>query len=255
MEIALWNFANPADSLGHQSDFAVAGTFSVGNAVALNPGFAANADGLAANEGPIGDCGTRYGELYDVAPTHELALAAGGAMTMWARVRLAGLDAHDDIFRFGSAYFDTPSSYELEFNSQSAQFSVLGAGNGSETQVVHGSVLFPGNWYDIAGVFDATAHQLRVYVHDPENGEAIGTPASVAAPFSSLGLDTLLNLLFLEAPYNLNGCNPGGQLEGAAVWNRALSADEVRALSQGPGVLFRDGFETGNTSAWSASVP
>lgn len=253
--IALWNFANPADSLGHQSDFEVLGTFSVGNPVVLPPGFAANADGFAASEGPAGNCATSYGELYDPAPTHELVLAAGGSMTMWARVRMDGLDALDDIFRFGSAHFDTPGTYELELSSQSAQFSVLGAGNGAETHVVHGAVLFPGNWYDIAGVFDASAHQLRVYVHDPENGQAVGTPASVAAPFSSLGLDTLLNLLFLEAPYNANGCNLGGQLEGAAVWNRALSAEEVRALSQGPGVLFRDGFETGNTSAWSASVP
>lgn len=253
--VALWNFANPVDSLGHQSDFSVTGTFSVGNPVTFGPGFAANADGFAANEGPIGDCGTSYGELYDVAPTHELALAAGGSMTMWARVRMAGLDAHDDIFRFGSADFETLSSYELEFNSQSAQFSVLGSGNVTETAVVHGSVLFPGNWYDIAGVFDATAHQLRVYVHDPGNGQAVGAPASLPVAFSSLGLDTLLNLLFLEAPYNANGCNTGGQLEGAAVWNRALSSEEIQALSQGPGVIFIDGFGSGNTTAWSASVP
>ena len=253
--IALWNFANPADSLGHQSDFSVYGDFSVGTAVAIASGFAANADGFAAAEGAGGDCGMSFGELYGVAPTHELALAASGSMTMWARVRTDGLDAHDDIFRFGSANTDTLSTYELEFNAQSAQFSVLGAGNGSETHVVHGSVLFPSNWYDIAGVFDSTEQQLRVYVHDPENGQAVGTPASVAVPFASLGLDTLLDLLFLQAPNNANGCVYDALLEGAAVWSRALSADEVQALSQGAGVLFRDGFEAGNTSAWSANVP
>ncbi len=64
-----------------------------------------------------------------------------------SRALSAGLDAHDDIFRFGSGDTDTLSTYELELNSQSAQFSVLGAGNGSETHVVHGAVLFPGNWW------------------------------------------------------------------------------------------------------------
>lgn len=151
--------------------------------------------------------------------------------------------------------FANQSSYELEIRFQNARFAVLGTGQANESEVVHTSVLSPGQWYDITGVFDAGGQQIRVWVFDPTTGEPVGSSVAVGVPFTNLVLGSNLNLLFLEAPFNINGCNVGGEIEGAAVWARALTPTEVQMLSQGPGVIFRDGFEAGNTGSWSAVVP
>lgn len=252
--IALWNFANQVDSAGRESDFNAAGTFELGRQVVFPPGFAANADGFAGAEGPGSDCFS-FGERSSIPAGHELALATAGSVSMWARVRYIGLDAVNDIFRFGDGNDPNLSSYELEIVGQNARFAVLGLGQVGESAVVHGSVLSPGQWYDVAGVFDAATQQIRVSVYDPNIGHQVGSSATAGVPFTSLGLGANLNLLFLEAPFNVNGCNVGGEIEGAAVWARSLTPTEVQMLSQGPGVIFSDGFEAGNTGSWSAVVP
>lgn len=252
--MAVWNFANQVDSAGRESDFNAVGTFELGRQISFPPGFAANADGFVGAEGPDTNC-VSYGRLPNVPAVHELATATAGSVSMWARVRYLGLGASNDVFRFGDDSSAQQSSYELEIVGQQAQFQVLGAGQANESVVVHASTIFPSQWYDITGVFDGSSQQLRVSVFDPNTGQEVGTSVSTAVPFSSLALGPSLDLLFFEAPFNINGCNVGGEIEGAAVWTRALSPTEVQMLSQGPGVIFSDGFETGNTGSWSAVVP
>ncbi|MBZ0114104.1 MAG: LamG domain-containing protein [Thermoanaerobaculia bacterium] len=250
--VALWNFANEADSLGRESDFATTGTFSVGNVASLSPTFAANADGFVGQEGAAPNCSPSWGSIFDVPGNHELSQVAGGSMTMWARFKMAAFDGIDDLFRFGSIADADQGTYELELDTQRALFSVLGSGDTVETSLQHGTQLSPDSWYDVAGIFDADAHALFILVHDPETGGAVGSPVAEFVSFSTLQLPEDLILLFLEAPFNANGCNTGGQLEMAAVWNRALSFAEVRQLSIDPlaGALFVDGFESGDTTAW-----
>jgi hypothetical protein len=252
--MAVWNFANQVDSAGRESDFNAVGTFELGRQISFPPGFAANADGFVGAEGSEPGC-VSYGRLPNVPASHELATATAGSVSMWARVRYLGLDASNDVFRFGDDSSAQQSSYELEIVGQQAQFQVLGAGQANESVVVHASTIFPSQWYDISGVFDGSSQQLRVSVYDPNTGQEVGTSVSTAVPFSSLALGPSLDLLFFEAPFNVNGCNVGGEIEGAAVWTRALSPTEVQMLSQGPGVIFSDGFEAGNTGSWSAVVP
>jgi len=47
-----------------------------------------------------------------------------------------------------------------------------------------------------------------------------------------------------------------GLLDEVRIYDRALSAGEIQALPlPNPHVIFGEGFESGDTSAWSATVP
>lgn len=224
---AVWQFRDPSDSNGGESNFNISGNFTVGNTNNTAQILALNSDRYAANEGNT----PSWGEKPGLSSTHELVTAANGSLTMFARVRLEQFNGVDDIWRVGDTGYADRDTYGLEFYNGRPRFVLTGAGNGSETSLLYGETLQPDTWYDITGVFDATAGTMTLYVYSPLTGTQIGQPVTQPVTFSSLQTFSMMNLLFLEAPSNFNGTNVGGQLELAALWMRALSPEEVALLS------------------------
>jgi hypothetical protein len=101
-------------------------------------------------------------------------------------------------------------------------------------------------WHHVVGVYNPPAGQFSIYV---DGGPA---EASVA---SSTHNDN-------AAPFMIGAINnPGpsgvftGDIDDVRVFNVALSAAEVQALWRSYSFIFGEGFETGDTSAWTSHTP
>lgn len=224
---AVWHFRDASDLNGGESNFTSNGNFTLGNANNVSLIQALNADGFAGNEGAH----PSWGERSSLGSTHELVAAAGDSLTMFARVRYEEFAGVDDVWRVGNTGNADQDTYALELYNGRPRFVVTGAGQSSEIYVLHGETLQTGRWYDITGVFDASAGQIRIYLYSPETGTMLGQPATFSVGFSSLQTFSSMNLLFLEAPNNANGTNTGAQIELAALWAKALSPEEIALLS------------------------
>ena len=99
----------------------------------------------------------------------------------------------------------------------------------------------PGAWQHIAGVYDGA--QMRVYVNGFQAATVAVTSGSIidnASLAASIGADLSGALAF------------DGLIDDVRVHDKALTADQ---LADGVLFLFADSFESGNTSAWSDTMP
>ena len=241
--VAVWTMTGEAggvpDLNGNESPLGLLGSFTFNNDVSDAGINAPNSDQIAAGEGD----GLSFAFVIpDPDESSELRRAAQGSMTVFARVRHASYNGIDDVLRMGNFVSEACDTYALELDSGAPRFVVglpQDVGGPCQELGVTSQALTAGSFYDIIGVFDAgdpgqPDGTLTVYVYDPATGEEVHPPATIEA----LAIEELLqyantNFLFLEAPNNANDSNEGGQIELAAVWNRALSTGEVASLSRG----------------------
>lgn len=244
--VTVWAMEGDPDGVpdlnGNESPLGRIGDISFNTDVSGAGITATNANQLALSEGPAN------GFVFvvpDPAASSELRVAARGSMTLFARVRHASYNGIDDAFRMGNIFFTECDTYALELDDGAPRF-VVGLpqlpGEPCEELSLTSSPLNAGSFYDITGVFDAGEPDqadgtLTVYVYDPATGEEVHPPAILdGLEIEELFEYTGTNFLFLEAPGNANGTNDGGQIELAAVWDQALSATDVAALSAGASV-------------------
>jgi hypothetical protein len=229
-----------SDLTKNATQFTTSNALTVGNA-ATGAIAAANSDHLVARDDNsatsflIRDLGTGGN-----ASTEELVPDPNTSYTLFARVRYSSFNGVDDAIRVGD--WDTATeSYGLEMSSGKALFSTTGP-TGSEQQLLHGTTLSTDTWYDVTGVFTsltAITGSVTLYVFDPNTGLPVGVPATASVAFGSLrnvntGGFNHLNALVYSAPSDANGPNQGAEMDLAAVWNTALSAEQVAALSALP---------------------
>jgi hypothetical protein len=94
----------------------------------------------------------------------------------------------------------------------------------SGTTVTASSTVAPGTWHDVAVTYDGTT--LTLYLDAQVVGSATPSPTALAKP------DVLFGAARDQASPDGFGSFLGGYLQGLAIWERALSADEVaRAMS------------------------
>ncbi len=118
---------------------------------------------------------------------------------------------------------------------------------GSTTTLIAGSgALATGVWTHVAAVYDGA--EMRLYKDGVEVGS---TPKSGA-----VDTDPLVPVAFGDQP---GGTRPfDGLLDEVRLYDRALTVEELAVLVTGESdcvVVFADGFETGDTSAWSTTIP
>lgn len=105
------------------------------------------------------------------------------------------------------------------------------------------------SWHLVTLVHDASSASNQLYI----DGEPMGLPAASGAASGTAQL--------MLAKVGGSSETLDGDLDDVRVYSRALSAVEVMLLFTGPTIppcgpptcLFGDGFELGNTSAWSGS--
>jgi hypothetical protein len=138
----------------------------------------------------------------------------------------------------------------LDKGAQELRFKVT-TSTGAARPGIPESGLVAGEWLHVAGVYDGSAGEARIYlggalqdVHDV-SGAVRSTPQRPA--FGRNGTEDGVTPIPPEQLYLW------GRLDDFGVWNRALLVDELRFLSGR--VVFADGFESGNADEWSAVQP
>jgi hypothetical protein len=124
----------------------------------------------------------------------------------------------------------------------------LKTGGTTATLVASSGNLVDGVWQHAAAVYDGL--EMRLYL----NGTLVGTTAKTGA----LSTDPSVSAWIGGNPPGASDRPWAGRIDDVRLYGRALSLAELQALP-GPGVapatLFGDGFESGDTTAWSASAP
>ena len=101
-------------------------------------------------------------------------------------------------------------------------------------------------WVHVATVYDGSSMLLYL------NGDLVGSSGKTGSLTTNNGASAWI------------GGNPpegtarpwDGLIDEVRIYDRALSAAEIRALPEpNPHIIFGEGFESGDTSAWSATVP
>jgi hypothetical protein len=118
--------------------------------------------------------------------------------------------------------------------------------NGSTTTLIAGAgPLAPETWTHVTAVYDGA--EMHLY----KDGTLVGsTPKS-----GVVDTDPLVAVAFGDQP---GGSRPfDGVLDELRLYDRALTPEEIAILLAGGGEcepLFEDGFESGDTDAWSSTV-
>ena len=250
--VALWQFdgsgANSAnreaDRKGGQSSIEGKGTARFGVPATSRIG-AANSDQkvLDTGDGEITE-NVEGGAGYAIIPSLDGSelLPTKESMSIFARVRYTGsFNGTEDVFRIGNSGNRHQDTCGFEFVAEGdgqqharARFVVTGQGEPREMGVTLPVLLELKTWYDLVGVFEPlnpSGGRITLSVASPKTGELIAEPVSREVDFGALSAAGSQNLLFFVAPRFENGPQPGAQMDVAAVWHHALSAEEVRWLS------------------------
>ncbi len=104
--------------------------------------------------------------------------------------------------------------------------------------------VWDGRWHRIVATYDGAL--IRVYL----DGELVGSPIAGIAPSYALSTHSDFRV------GRTNACGVSGfwgDIDELGVWDGALSDSEIAALGDCNDLLL-DGFESGDTSAWSSTV-
>jgi hypothetical protein len=108
--------------------------------------------------------------------------------------------------------------YDKALNAWTYSVSTTSTGTGIVT--MHGTAPTLNAWYHLVATYNATSHQMNLYV----NGTSVGSPASFTTPWYSTGT-------FDIGHAGSTSWFPGS-LSDVQAWNYALSATQVTALDQ-----------------------
>lgn len=157
-----------------------------------------------------------------VASAASLQLTNAVTCAVWAMTTSAGIFNRILLSKDGSE-----RAYTLDINANTARFYINGG-----TVIAIGSINLPANvWNHLVGTYDGTT--IRIYVNGVLDASGSG----------SVAINTGTSTVQMGGR-ELDGSVYPGQIDDASIWNRALSAREIRELftlsRQGyPGVLNR----------------
>jgi hypothetical protein len=140
-------------------------------------------------------------------------------LTAWIRISANPWDDGAIVAKLGAAGWQLKTSPDTGVRTAAIQISSNGV---DAIQRYSATVLTIGTWYHVAGVYDAAARALNIYVNGVlDNGVLAGTvpAAQFNAPF--------------EVNIGQRTGNPGlfnfqGTLDEVHVFNRALTAAEIQ---------------------------
>jgi hypothetical protein len=147
--------------------------------------------------------------------------------TFSAWIQLSSTAANETFFNINNNGGTSTALFQVYFTTTNKRLAVLtrnGAGIGQTFSAVN-SITATDTWYHIAGVF-AGADSRTAYV----NGTA-GTTETTSVTPSAAGLVTMS--LGVERYNGAYAAYLDGKMAEAAVWDVALSADEITALADG----------------------
>jgi hypothetical protein len=160
--------------------------------------------------------GTSYVDLGNPVP-----LRLTGSMTLSAWINIGANPADDGsiVAKLGSAGWQLKTSPDTGVRTAAIQIS----SNGSDSiQRYSAGVLTPGVWYHVAGVYDAAARTLQIYVNGVlDNGVLSGSVP--AAQFNAA-----FNVNIAQRTGAPGSFNFLGKIDEVHIFNRALTAAEIQ---------------------------
>ncbi len=236
--VALWNMKNEDDYNGPPySNLGGIGGVDVSG----EPITAANFNGWA-----------HQGNTYTFFGTDPTELTQAGVMSIFARVKYTAIDmgGEDGITDIIGAmdgnceFYGNPAdvdNYSLRLDNGVPSLQIWGVDpcgvmDPARTIVSSTATLAVDTWYDITGVFDPANDSASIYVYNPVNGSLIDSQ-SISVAFDAIKTAEN-NSGGMEFHLFMDACNNDGTLghatalmESAAVWDRALTTQEVADIS------------------------
>ena len=189
-------------------------------------------------------------DLVTIPGAGPLAAVTGGSHTMVAWVRAQ--DVPPDNADNNTYYSILTRGHTGLFYSHNKRFRAVVKESDGDQIAVESSQLGPGVWHHVAMVADTAAAKVQLYVDGLEVG---ASPKSFSGSLADLS----------PSDYYIGTADPlverwdyrmRGVIDEVFLFDRALTASEIAALAVDPGPLeiLVDGFESGDTSAWSRST-
>ena len=235
-----------ATLLGPYSNTASASTASppIGGLTGLLAGYSFNAGGgtTAVDSSGNGITGTLAGATWTTAGKYGNALSFNGTSayvdlgnptalqgtgsTTWAAwVFATGTPADDGQI---IAKSDDSSGWQLKTSPDTGPhtFAIAISGSSGRVQRYSTTVRALNTWYHVAGVYNATARTLDIYVNGvPNNGVLSGTvPAAQVIPNTNVNIGRRLGGFYFR-----------GVIDDVRVYNRALAPAEISQILSGGG--------------------
>jgi hypothetical protein len=176
--------------------------------------------------------GGRYGDALafdgisgyvDAGNAPSTNIVGSCTMAAWVKMNSAAQDQ-----KVGGNQDGTSGGYKMSIYGLREEFEVRDASNNPwlDRAVSGGTILTMGVWYHCAGVFDSSAGTIKTYINGVLDRELGGVPSNALAT-------TTGDFQMGREPWNTGGANRyfNGTLDEIRVYNRALSAAEIRALA------------------------
>ncbi len=160
--------------------------------------------------------GTNYVNLGNPVP---LRLTGSMTLSAWINISANPFDDGAIVAKLGPAGWQLKTSPDTGVRTAAIQIS----SNGSDAiQRYSATVLATNTWYHIAGVYDAAARSLNIYVNGVlDNGVLAGTVP--AAQFNTTYNVNIAQRTGMPGTFNFRG-----RLDEVHIFNRALSASEIQ---------------------------
>ena len=144
----------------------------------------------------------------------------------------------EDAHHFMLSTIDSGGATRLRFRVKT--------GGVTSTLIASSGDLTEDEWRHAAAVYDGS--EMRLYLD--------GSPVGSTSKSGALSLDPAVPVWIGGSPGGASERPWDGILDEVRIYDRALTQPEIQALP-GPSQshLFSDGFESGDLSAWSTSVP
>jgi len=186
-----------------------------------------------------------YIDLSGVGPEHAIS-GPGVTIAGWVNLDLLPSQIAESYAGIFDAVNDNYVLY-LDKVAQELRFKVTNSLGTAARPGIPESLLATGKWVHVAGVFDGDAAEARIYLEGvlvevlPLSGNVRSSPEQIPA-FGRNGSGGTAS----DDSYYFSG-----DLDDFAIWNRALSTEEIRYLRSNE--IFADGFEV-DISLWSSAV-
>ncbi|WP_283139672.1 LamG-like jellyroll fold domain-containing protein [Rhizohabitans arisaemae] len=164
----------------------------------------------------VGVTAVSFDGVDDYAATTGPVVDTSKSFTVSAWVKLADKTAWRTVV---SQAGETYSTFRLEYNSTADRWQMAALSNNEGGAAVSTAAPVAGVWTHLAGVYDAGARTVTLYV----NGVAQQTVARPPAPWTSVGALSFGRSLWAGAFKNYFS----GSLSGVKVWNRVLASAEI----------------------------
>ena len=212
----------------------------------LNGDAAFVSGGIVGNAVSVSRAGNGFVEMGDVFP-----MTSGDfSVVVWVKTNPG--DQQSDLFPVAKHESGTVNGYLIAVNTSSiygqTDKAYFYASVNPGAEAISTTSVNTGMWHQVVGIYQASG-QADIFVDGghPEDSEPVPAIVDNAAPL-------------MAGAINIGSTPTGhfdGQLDELQIFGHALNDEEVRLLFDNPQMplMFANGFESGDTSAWSAVVP